>query len=282
STGEAQVQIPLDQIGGEIEIVCKRGITRIPLLKEILKLYFLKLNIFSLHASAIEYDQKGIVVLGWAQGGKTSALLAYIQQGARFVADDWVLYDSENDRVFGLPGRLSISDHHIQQMPVLKSKLEKSTRLRLWGLKQLINFLSLVAKVFRWGIAHKAINMLQGLLQVSLHPKDIFLPKSIIEYVSPRKMVFMTSHSEIAFEAQEITQNELVDFIIPANDFEYNHLRETYLAFLFAFPGRRNLLIERRQYIEISLLKRALIGKETFRIYHPYPFQISAFIKNIL
>lgn len=281
-TGSVETQIPLNQIGDKCEIFCQRGINRIPLLIEILKISFLQKNILSLHASAFEYDRKGIVMMGWAHGGKTSALLAYMQKGAKFVADDWVLYDLEKDHVFGFSGKLSLSENHLQQMPVLQSNLGYSNKIYLMGLNILINLFQQVINVFKIRMLHKLVHKLRDNLRVDLRPQDIFQSEKIAEHCSPRKFMLMTSHNQNSVEVQPITSAELIDAYHQANDNDYSQLHETYLAYRFAFPSRRNMNIEKRHITETRLLKMALVDKQTLRIFHPYPLPFKLFLKTVL
>lgn len=280
-SGKAEVQIPLDLIGEKCEIVCQRGITEISLLTEILKITYLQKNILSLHASAVEYELDGVVITGWVRGGKTSALLAYIQQGAKFVADDWVLYDPEKDKVFGFPGKLSVSDDHLCQMPKFRSRVEFSKRVYLACVKLLVSLVKLTMTAFQSKVLRKIALKLENKLRVDLLPSEIFAPEAILEHVLPKKFLLMTSHRQDKFEVKKITQDEMVEIFIHSSDHDLMQLHETYLAYCFAFPDRKNLHLENRGKIERPLLKKALACKETFVIYHPYPLPFSAFMKVV-
>ena len=48
-----------------------------------------------------------------------------------------------------------------------------------------------------------------------------------------------------------------------------------------AFPDKRNFYIKNRINTERNLLKKALEGKETFRVFHPYPLEFKAFIRGV-
>ena len=57
----------------------------------------------------------------------------------------------------------------------------------------------------------------------------------------------------------------------PAPTYERRPLLEAYEEFRFAFPDRRNPLIEQAAERERELLRRAFSGKPTFAVEHPYP-----------
>jgi len=281
SKGEVVAQIPINQIGEKCEIVCRRGINKIPLFDEILKVTLLQKNVLSLHASAIEYEQKGMVFMGWARGGKTSALLAFIQEGAKFVADDWVMYDLEKDHVFGFPGKLSVSDNHLQQMPNKKGRVDYNKRVFLWCKKALVCLINIILGVFKIAILQKFTHKLDDKLRIDLYPEDLLTHDEIVQYTMPRKFMLMTSHNQKKYVVRQITAGETVDIFIHANEREFVRLHETYQAYCFAFPGKKNFHIENRINTEKQLLRKALEGKETLRIFHPYPISFRAFTGEV-
>lgn len=281
SSGEVYAKIPIDQIGKKCEIVCSHGVTKIPLINEILKITLLQKDVLSLHASAIEYDHKGIVIMGWARGGKTSSLLAFIQDGAKFVADDWVLYELEKNQVCGFPGKLSISDYHLRQMPNHKNKIRFIERLFLWSKAIIVYLLNIALKVFHITSLQKFAYKLNGKLRINLYPEDLLTPEKMIEYTTPGKFLLLTSHNQEEYIIQKTTADEMVDVFIHANECEFFKLYEAYQAFRFAFPDRKNLYIEDRIKLEERLLKKALASKELFRVFHPYPFPFLAFIEKV-
>ena len=57
----ARVQLPLDRVGGQIEIVCERGLPAVPLLIPILNLTVLANGVLPLHASAFLHEGIGVV-----------------------------------------------------------------------------------------------------------------------------------------------------------------------------------------------------------------------------
>ena len=92
----------------------------------------------------------------------------------------------------------------------------------------------------------------------------------------------MNSQKKPRFSAQRITANEFAEAFTYANEFDLKSLTEAYLAYCFAFPGKRNFLIESRLELEKNLLKQVLAEKDTFRVFHPYPLHPAEFIKNVI
>src|SRR5918997_82180 len=56
-----------------------------------------------LHAAAFTYRGTGVVVTGWAKGGKTETLLGFMAAGAEYVGDEWVYLDANGRHVHGIP-----------------------------------------------------------------------------------------------------------------------------------------------------------------------------------
>jgi len=50
-----------------------------------------RLGLFPLHAAAIEWQDRGVLLLGQRAAGKSSLVLAALAHGARIVSDDWLL-----------------------------------------------------------------------------------------------------------------------------------------------------------------------------------------------
>src|SRR5204863_6464601 len=57
---------------------------------------------------------------------------------------------------------------------------------------------------------------------------------------------------------------------------ELKSLDETYRAFLFAFPGKPNQLIESAHQLQSSILGRALGKIDSYIVRHPYPVYFPA------
>ena len=91
-----KIKVPFEKIGSKIEIVCEHGVKSIPLLNHLINFTFLGKNYLPLHSSGLSFNGKGMLIMGWAHGGKTSALMSFAMHGAYYVGDDWViLYPKE-------------------------------------------------------------------------------------------------------------------------------------------------------------------------------------------
>ena len=94
----------------------------------ILNLTALKKDCVALHASAFVYEGKGILVTGWAKGGKTESLLAFASQGAKYVGDEWILLRGEGNRMYGIPENIRLWNWHLEYLPEVRRQIGTEER----------------------------------------------------------------------------------------------------------------------------------------------------------
>ncbi len=123
SKRSARVRVAFDQIGTQCEIVCESGLRSVPLLVAILNLTALKADCAALHASAFIYQDVGILVTGWAKGGKTESLLAFAAGGATYVGDEWVLLSGDGKNMYGIPENIRLWNWHLDYLPRVRSQV---------------------------------------------------------------------------------------------------------------------------------------------------------------
>src|SRR5690606_15347777 len=99
------------------ELIVERGRSSIPLLTDLLRVTAVGKGLAPLHASAFEYRGTGIIVTGMAHGGKTSALMGFLQRGAAFISDDLVLLDPAEDRMVGIAAPVELAAWQADQLP---------------------------------------------------------------------------------------------------------------------------------------------------------------------
>jgi len=79
------------------------------------------------HASAIEYKGTRILFPAWRHAGKTNLMLHFLELGARYVADDWVILYKDGS-VLPLPKRLHLLYYNFMTYPSLVKGLEPEAR----------------------------------------------------------------------------------------------------------------------------------------------------------
>ncbi len=129
---EVRVRIPIETLGlGPAVIEAERGGASIPLLLPVLAMSLLGRGIAPLHASAFRYEGRGVLVTGWAKGGKSEALLAFLLHGAEYVGDEWLFVDPDGPQMFGILEPIRLWDWQLAMVPALTGRVSASSRARL-------------------------------------------------------------------------------------------------------------------------------------------------------
>ena len=95
-------------------------------LAELLK----RCGMYTLHATALEYHGRGVLVGGRSGSGKTTALLSLLRAGYRYLSDEHpLLWDSQAGlKVLAAPMKVDVSDQTIAFFPELRDALTGSLR----------------------------------------------------------------------------------------------------------------------------------------------------------
>jgi hypothetical protein len=278
-----KVQIPFHQIGNhQCQIVCESGLPAVPLLIPILNLTVLSRGALPLHASAFNYNGKGILITGWAKGGKTEMLLAFAANGAEYVGDEWVYISDDGQCMYGIPEPIRIWYWHLQEMPRYKAMVNRSDLVRLQALNLFVNFLErLESSGFGSGSApfrfmRRIIALLKQQLYVQLPPEKLFGRKASGITGTPEIVFFVASHDEPGLIVQPIDPQEIVGRMVFSLQEERKDFMSYYLKYRFAFPERSNPLISQAEEVQRNILLKVLAGKDAYAVYHPYPVSIPA------
>jgi hypothetical protein len=68
---DAKAMLPFDAVGASLAIVCERSMPVVPHLLPCINMTALAKGVLPLHSSAFTEDGRGVLVMGWAKGGKT-------------------------------------------------------------------------------------------------------------------------------------------------------------------------------------------------------------------
>lgn len=278
-----KVQIPFHQIGNDqCEIICESGLPAVPLLMPILNLTVLSKGALPLHASAFNYKGKGIVVTGWAKGGKTEMLLAYAANGAEYVGDEWVYISEDGECMYGIPEPIRIWYWHLQEMPRYKAMVDRSTLLRLQTLNLFGNSLRQMESV-GFGRSSASLRFMRRLsalvkqqLYVQLPPERLFERTANGLTGKPEKVFFVGSHAKPSLTVQPVDPQEVAGRMVHSLQEERKDIMSYYLKYRFAFPEQSNSFISQAEDVQRRILLKVLAGKDTYAVYHPYPVSISA------
>jgi hypothetical protein len=276
-----KAQIPFDQIGShQFQIVCESGLPAVPLLIPILNLTALSMGALPLHASAFNYNGKGILTTGWSKGGKTEMLLAFVANGAEYIGDEWVYLSSDGQHMYGIPEPIRLWYWHLQQMSYYKAVISKSDLARLRTLNMFTTSLDrMELSNGRHGSRlMKLTGRMNALLKKQKHvdipPAKLFGKKVGITKGNPDKVFFVATRDAPQITVQSINPQEIVQRMVFSLQEERREFFSYYRKFRFAFPEVSNPLIDQAEEIQRRILTRVMADKETYAVYHPYPFSI--------
>ena len=276
-----RVQIPFQQIGNQqCEIVCESGLPAVPLLIAILNLTALSKGALPLHASAFNYDGKGILTTGWSKGGKTEMLLTYAANGAEYIGDEWVYLSSDGQHMYGIPEPIRVWNWHFKELSYYKAKVSSSDLARLRVLNTVIKTLDLFekSKVTRGSGLFKFSRRVNALLRKQIHvdlpPEKLFGKIVGTTNGNPDKVFFVATHDEPEIIVQPIDSHEIVQRMVFSLQEERSEFLSYYQKFRFAFPQVSNPFIDQIEETQRRILTNVLAGKEAYAVYHPYPFSL--------
>ncbi|MCG3154437.1 MAG: hypothetical protein DKINENOH_01031 [bacterium] len=275
SKKKAKVRLDFAQIGGPCEIVCERGVATVPLLLAMVNLTALQKDCVALHASAFVYQETGIIVTGWAKGGKTEALLAFAQHGARYVGDEWILLRGDGREMYGVPENIRLWDWHLDLLPELRRRVKREHLLRfkaIHALDRLQHKLPQRRSLLPVKYLREAMPALKRQLNVTLPAATIFGERCGPFSARPEKIFLVASHDLPETRVEPVSPQEIAARMSASIQYELLPFMEHYLAFAFAFPERRNAFIEQAPLRQAEILGRALAGMEAYVAWHPYPF----------
>jgi hypothetical protein len=283
----ARVQIAFDAIGTQCEIVAEHGIPAIPLLIAIINLTVLARGGLALHASAFRYQGTSTLVMGWAKGGKTETLLAFIQQGAEYIGDEWIYISADGSRMFGIPEPIRVWHWLLSQLPQYRSHVGARTRIRLAALRQAHGFISSLAE----GSPARMMMTLQKLRSVAdlidrqryafLRPESAFGRNLGSLSGSIDRVIFASSTDDGVTRVATTSGAWIADRMAFSLREERSALDSYYRRFRFAFPDRANPLIDGATALERRRLRQMLENRPCHALYHPYPPSIAELFRAV-
>ncbi len=284
---KVRVQIPFHRIGGQCEIVCQRNLTSVPLLTSIVNLTMLSKGFLPLHASAFCYNDQGVLVTGWAKGGKTETLLAFLSNGASYVGDEWIYLRLDGRRALGIPEPIRLWGWHLEELPALRNKLSQRNRWRLRSLE-------LAARSFEkmgpngdtppspWqDLAQRLGHLVKRRCHVHIEPLTAFDSPHWVGSCHPKKLFLVGSHDASEIDIEPISGLEVAERMVFSLREEFAGLFSYYNKFRFAFPQLPNPLIDRCLAVRPSALAKSLQGLESYRVSHPYPVSFPSLFQQM-
>lgn len=283
--GSAVASIPFDEIGGPIQLRYPPGCDSAPLFDDIVRLTFLNKGFVPVHGSGFRFQGTGVLAAGWAKGGKTRTLLAFAKHGAQYVADDWVILDGKGSRMYGLPVKVTLWTWQFDQIPELLPEI-KIRRRTLFAAVRLAQKMyegvtsARITQRFRFGAIGKLMALARRQLKITRSPESIF---GVVDYSpQPVHIAFLViSHSKDALTVEPIEKPEFVERILNSNTAEWAGLLRYYEAFKFAYPDRRNPLLDDLEARQRSVLEKSLAEVPAYVVMSPYPANLEDLFNSL-
>lgn len=270
-----------ERLGEPCTFVCEPGGSVFPYLLPVIGLRLLRKGYLMLHAAAFEYEGAGVLVTGWQKGGKTETLLAFMAAGARYLADEWTILSPAEGKMWGIPGTLQIWDWHLRYLPEYWARLRPAERARLRLLRLYQRAYRHVPRGWRgrgpggeWleRLSLDGGNALAG--QARSAPQRLFR-EQIRHGPAPIDVVFLAGVGA-GLHLAPVTPSDIASRMVASLAFERRALLARYEQFRFAFPERRNELLETARALELEYLSQALGSRPAYEIVHPYPVPLHA------
>ena len=274
-SGRVQARVPVGELGSPCTFTCFSGVEKCPFLLDAVRVALLRKDHVAVHAAAFEHRGAGVLVLGWAYGGKTESLLAFARHGAGYVGDEWVVLSGDGAAMFGIPSAMTIQEWQFPQLGRFRPPVGL-TRGALFATIGLLDRTHDALAKGRLGrglpmeLLARALPRLRKQRAVRVEPRTLFPELAAWRIVSPTTVFLVHSHSGPDTCVANVTGVELAERTSASLTYERLELLTLYAAFRFAFPDERNELLESAPEIEQSLLRDALAEKATYVVSHPY------------
>jgi len=273
----ARVRIPFDRIGRDLEIVCERGLSAVPLLVPIINLTLLSKGIAAIHASAFVHNDMGIMTTGWSKGGKTEALLAFASKGGKYIGDEWV-YVTPDGRMYGISEPVRVWDWQLASLPNLREHFRRSDRCRL-KLKQMVYAATkLLARCGRslppLRVVERVLPLIARQLFVDVPAERLFPNARTAQGAKLERLFFVASHEGKSVELRPIEPADVARRMVHSLAEERARFMSYYHMFRFAFPALSNPLIEDASRLERDILMQVLDDRPAYEVLHPYPMNV--------
>jgi hypothetical protein len=247
-----------------------------------LQISLLPKGALALHSAAASYNGKGILFAGWAESGKTEAMLGFLQGGASFVSDKWTIVSADGSTIYNFPTPITVRDWMIDLIPGLRSRLTRGGLLRARAAEA-------AAAVLKSGGALKrvpGVGQVKSLAElagrVSVTHNQLFGNAGngrgwqAISSAPLDTLVFLLTSSSQKIQVRPAEPAEVAGRLAECARYERRGFFGLYQRFRYAFPERRNPLIEAARETEAEMLAKALPSKQVLAVEAPFPFSPAA------
>jgi hypothetical protein len=220
------LRVDIEKVGiANFRVTCDVGFNKhffVVIMEYLIHHLILESGHYFCHASAFIYEGKVILCPAWRHVGKTNILLAFMNEGAQYLGDDWVIVNQEG-LIMSMPKRLNLLFYNFREYPELCNHLDEDFKL-------LFNFVNR-AEAGLYELDDSTLGMLTEKARLRISPFEIFKQeyngKAVeIDYVFllRRKMHSKPNVNEISLGDLAIATTSIIEF-------EQSHFHLYYLAY---------------------------------------------------
>jgi hypothetical protein len=257
---------------GSGSIVCTRGSDRVPFLSAAVDLAALAGEWAPLHASAwVTPDGVGVIASGWAHSGKTGALLAAYERGARPIGDDRVLLSPDGGVVAGLGRPVVVKDWHVAQLPSLRTAIG-ARHGALARASYAVAARRGGGNRSRWGrLFDRVLTKARGLASVEIDLTSGDEDSDVHPRARPRVLLLMETHDDQRIVAERADPDLVAPRLAAHVRAELIAILRGQLAYEYAHPGSGWQAVDEAPRMAAKILERAVRGIPAWIVRHPYP-----------
>lgn len=277
--------VPFQGLGGRCEFRCERGTPSVPHLLAAINLALVQKGVLPLHASAfVTAEGQGVLACGWAKGGKTETLLAFMGKGARYVGDEWV-YLTPQGMMYGVPEPIRLWHWQLRQLAHLPGVPDKRRMQRLGAVAAASAWAERagrLAAVPGAGVLRRLSPVLARQAYAQIAPADLFGADRLTAGAKVDSVLFVTSGSAEDISLRPADPRTVSARMVASLQEERQPFLAHHRQFRFAFPDRVNALIDNVADRERALLDALLGERQIWQLTHAYPLQIDTLVEPVL
>jgi hypothetical protein len=278
-----RVRLPVDELGTiPLEIVAELGLGAVPFLLPVLNATLLARGVLPIHASAFVHDGHGVLVTGWAKGGKSEALLAFADRGATYVGDEWVYVTGDGSQMGGLPEPMRLWDWQLGMVPRIRERVGLAGRIRLAGAAGLASSLNGASRlpVIRSSapgdVARRMGAVVDRQRSLQIAPARLFGSRVSSGLVPLTTIVLIESTSDPVARVEAADAATVARRTAATVRHELLDLEALVLRHRYAFPDRPSTFLDQLPGRLERGLATAFADRPCLVVRHPYPPDIPA------
>lgn len=289
--GGGKICIPLESFDLPCRVICETSVEPAILFEVLEQLYMshiaLKKGAIFVHSSAVFFNNKGILLPGWAAVGKTVILLRFLNEDAQYISNDLTIL-KEDGGMLAYPIGICLNEYYREALlEVLPNNWGNMLNRREQAIRAGLTFLGTalgktpIYAVKDMGSRISKMAKNRGLLATV--PYLTLYPQGKIKMQSNLDVVFLLVSSEAAeVEISQTDSRFLASKMAPCVSAEVSsHLAGLYDKFRFAFPNKRNELIENSEKMSQEIMRKAFEGKELYYVRLPKTYDVDKLFNRL-